>query len=159
MAEPLAPAAVASGPAPAPSKPKREYRFKFVPDAKFSVDNLLVSGSLEATIAFNDKLTATYRTMSIEGAQRVERVVDPRDQTRSLKFGMNELTIAQVYQTLVAINGKAIPPTAPEGSGADPRMVLIRSLPTVFFDQIVEGLNEFDARCKELISEGAVKSF
>jgi hypothetical protein len=158
MADPQPQPAVASSPSAVPSK-KREYRFKFVPGERFSLDHLLVSGSLEATLQFNDKLSATYRTMSIDGAQKVEQVIDPREQGKSLKFGMNELTIMQVYHTLVAINGKAIPPVSPDGAKPDPRMTLIRSLPTVFFDQIVEGLNEFDARCKELISEGAVKNF
>ena len=85
-------------------------------------------------------------------------MIDPRDQTKSMKYGMNELTIMQVYQTLVGINNKPIPPIAAVDA-ADPRMAIIRSLPTVFFDQIVEGLNEFDGHCKELISDGAVRNF
>lgn len=162
MADPQAPAAAAPAAPAAPPIKKREYRFKFVTDTRFSIDNLLVQGALEATVQFNDKLSATYKTMSIDGAQKTERVIDPRDQSKSLKFGMNELTIMQVYQTLVAINGKAIPPVQGAmvpGDMTDPRMQIIRGLPTIFFDQIVEGLNEFDGHCKELIADGAVRNF
>jgi hypothetical protein len=161
MADPQTPAAAAPAAPAAPPIKKREYRFKFVTDTRFSIDNLLVQGTLEATVQFNDKLSASYKTMSIDGAQSTEKVIDPRDQSKTMKFGMNELTIMQVYQTLVAINGKAIPPAmgALVPGETNPRMQIIRGLPTIFFDQIVEGLNEFDGHCKELIADGAIRNF
>ena len=142
---------------------KSPYKFKFHPD-DFSIDIMLTHGFVRGTILFNDKFKATYRSLCLDDCQQCERVIDPeRDKGKSLKFLNNELTIKQVYFALESINGQTLPPPPPKTEKGeeqeDARDRKIRALPGQMFDLLVQGLNDFEARCNVLVSKGAIENF
>jgi hypothetical protein len=169
MADPAAPTApplkAAAAPVARPespakdAKPETKYKFELTEGAKFSLDNLLVQGSLEATLKLQDRVTATYRTLSVEEIQKVENAVPVGDQRdKSMKFVMNEMTIGQLYHSLIAMNGKALPAPG-DGTEKDTKKHIVRNLPGVLFDLLVQGYNEFDRRSKELVTGENLRNF
>ena len=171
MADPAAPAAappkVASPPAtkpaaatpPAGEQKEVKTKFELAESSKFTIDQMLVQGSVEATLKLQDKVTATFRTLSVEEIQKIEDVL-PMSQMRekSLKFLQNEMTISQLYYSLIALNGKPLPP-AGDGGTEDKRKGILRNLPGVLFDLLVLGFNEFDQRAKALVSGENLRNF
>ena len=167
----VAPPEVAAAPQGPPSVEKKPeakpFRFGWKPGAKFSIDGFLVEGCLDGTVLINDKLQVGFRSLSVEELQLVEACVDMTQSSRfSGKYLTNELTIAQIYWSMESLNGKPLPKRIDVGDWgkknlleADLRSKFVRGLPGVFFDMVTAALNEFDRRCKELISPEAVKSF
>jgi hypothetical protein len=165
-----APAKVASPPANPKSQPptppekgeKKDdspNKFAIAEASKFTIDNMLVQGSVEVTLKLQEKVTATYRTLSVEDIQKVENVMPLTEmREKSLKFLQNEMTIAQLYYSLIALNGKPLPP-AGDGGKEDKRMAILRNLPGVLFDILVQGFSEFDRRAQALVSGENLKNF
>jgi len=144
----------------APQEPP--FKFELVKGDTFTLDHLLVNGSLTATIKISSQLTVTFKTLSVEQLQLVEKAVDlSKQRDLTAKYVMNEMTIAQIYHSLQALNGKAIPnvPEKLTDPDTDPRRGFIRKLPGVLFDQIVQGLNEFERHAKALVSGESLKNF
>jgi len=138
------------------------FKFEIIKGETFTLDHLLVNGSLTATIKISDQLTVTFKTMSVEQLQLVEKAVDlSKQRDLTAKYVMNEMTISQIYHSLQALNGKAIPhvPEKLTDPDQDPRRGFIRKLPGVLFDQIVQGLNEFERHAKGLVSGESLKNF
>ena len=154
-------------PAEAPDKKKSEpFVFKFESNGKFSIDYLLLEGRIESTIIFSKEIRATYRTMSAEEIQACEEIVDAdMRQERTLKFLKNEMTIAQLYYSLVALNNKDCPPangkykSKKDVDASDPKREFVRNLAGPLFDMVVKGLDEFDRHAKSLITKDAVANF
>jgi len=163
MAEPPKAAGILSPPEAGAKPADKPYRYGFKQNGRFSVDNLLVEGSLQGVVEFNPQLQATFRTIPTESIQATEAIVDDdMRRQRSAKYVLNELTIAQLYYGLVAINGKDIPAGKPKydpKDESDPRHLFIRKLPGAMFDLLVEGLNEFEDRCKRLLRGEALRNF
>ena len=137
-----------------------KFAFKFEPGPAFSLDYLLVHNEVQGTIRFTDKLSATYRTMSVEAIQAIEGATDlAKNRDRTAKFVMNEMTIAQLYHALVAVNSQSLPKGTSYGDEKDPRRSYIRSLPGTLFDYLVKGLSEFDAHCRELVGGNSLGNF
>jgi len=169
-----APPLKAAAPAPSVAPPQKDkaaekesdWKYALKDGAKFSIDHLLVQGSLEATLQLQERMTATYRTLSVEEIQKVESVLplgEMRD--KSMQFLTNEMTITQLYFSLIAMNGKALPAVpSPEElekmpGKKDPRREILRNMPGVMFDILTAGFNEFDQRAKALVKGDAVANF
>ena len=156
--KPPAPAPAAD-PAPEGKKDAVKNQFSIADASKFSIDQMLVQGSVSATLKLQDKITATFRTLSVDEIQKVEDVMPLTDmRQKTLKFLQNEMTIMQLYYSLTALNGKDLP-AAGDGGKEDPRMSLLRQLPGVLFDILIRGFNEFDRRAQELVSGEALRTF
>lgn len=169
-AQPAAALAAEAAPAapkpPGPPAKKDSFKFDLIANGKFSIDTVLTTGTLEATLKFNPELQATYRTMSASEIQACEEIVDDAmRKERSAKFVMNELTICQLYYSLVSLNGKAIPAagkkpyTVRDPVEPNPRREWIRNLAGPLFDLVTLGLNEFDKRAKTVVTKESVANF
>lgn len=150
-----------AAPAAAPAAPKTvPFEFKLEADDKFTLDQMLRTSWVEAGIRFNDKLVASYRTMSVDAIQAIEGAVDlARQKDKTAKFIWNEMTIAQLYFAVQTLNGKPLPAPGVFTDEKDERRKFIRNLPGALFDLLVKGLNEFDAHCKRLVGGDNVKNF
>jgi hypothetical protein len=166
---PDAPTASATAPtAPPPEAPKVEakpYRFKFKGGEGFSLDALLIKGFLQADVQLSDQMVVSYRTLSVDQLQQIESVIDVQNVAVTGKYQANELTIAQIYHSVQALNNKDIPRVPPTFGTrdykpeTDQRRTWIRNLPGVLFDLITSALTEFERHAKELISPESVRNF
>lgn len=141
---------------------KDKYPFKYTLEAgdKFSLDRMLTHGGVEATIRFNEKVSAAFRSMDVAEIQRTEALVDlTQSKEKTAKYIMNGMTISQLYFSLVSVNEKPLPPIASDGEKEDKRREFIQKLPGQLFDLLVRGLNEFDEHCKELVSGETLQNF
>ena len=168
VAAPPAPgagAATATKPvaAPAPAGVEQKaptFEFKFEPGEKFTLDQMLLTNYVEAVIRFTQQLSATFRTTSANAIQAIEGAVDiAKQKDKTAKFVWNEMTIAQLYFAVFAINGKPLPPMGDFTNEKDDKRIYIRSLPGPLFDILVKGLNDFDKHCKQLVGGVSVKLF
>ena len=164
--KPAAPPPSGAKPPPAPAAdakedPKKDApknQFSIADASKFSIDQMLAQGSVSATLKLQDKITATFRTLSVDEIQKVEAVMPLNEmREKTLKYMQNEMTILQLYYSMTALNGKDLP-AAVEGED-DKRMNLLRQLPGVLFDILVRGYSEFDRRAQELVSGEALRTF
>jgi hypothetical protein len=149
-----------------PADPKEEWKFKAKnPSLKFTVDHLLTENCVELTLILSPQISATFRTMGVDQVQDVERAVNVQDKERSYKYTMNELSITQIYHSLVDVNGKLLPPYSPKKGTPeydptkDPRMMMVRNYPVALFDLLLKGLNEFDARARALVGGDSLANF
>lgn len=141
---------------------KDKYPFKYTLEAgdNFSVDRMLTHGGVEATIRFNEKVSAAFRSMDVSEIQRTEALVDlTQSKEKTAKYIMNEMTISQLYLSLVSVNGKPLPPIASDGAKVDKRREFIQKLPGQMFDLLVRGLTEFDEHCKQLVGGDSLQNF
>lgn len=155
----------AAAPPSAPKKDPVPYKFKFTPGPSFSIDGFLINQYMEGTVHLNEQMTVTFRTLSVEQTQHVERSVDVQNQSLTIKYIANEMTIAQIYHALQAMQGKSIP-AIPADYGtkdykpeADFRRKWIRGLPGVIFDLITVALGEFERHAKEIVSPENIRNF
>lgn len=168
VAAPAAPTEVATPvpqakPAEGPRPLERPFLFTIQKGPEFSLDNLLTQGYVQAVIQISPSFSASFRNMSVDQIQTVESLANPREDSKTMKYVMNQMSIGQIYFSLVAINGirgiQAAPELSDRMTDKDARWKWVRGLAGPIFDQLLLALNEFDRHAKALVSPENLKNF
>lgn len=160
--ESVAKSAATPSPDPRPSE-KPKFRFQLHKGEQFSLDHMLRQGFVQAGIEITKGFIVVIRTMTVGQIQRVEALANPKEDSKTLKYIMNMMTIGQIYYSIMALNGVAIQPMpgdpAEQMTDKDQRWKWVKDLAAPLFDQLTAAMTEFDVHAKALVSAENIRNF
>lgn len=154
-------------PSPDPRPPEKAkpypFRFQLHKGEEFTLDHMLRKGYVQAGIEISKGFIVVIRTMSVDQIQAVEALANPKEDSKTLKYIMNQLTIGQIYFSVMAINGAGANPMPPDPAERmtekDQRWKWVKALAGPAFDQLTAAMVEFDVHAKALVSAENIRNF